>query len=170
MSKERIQLIEDVDRNFSVSDIVTVAVKPKGFNLWCKLPYPKHPNGCPNFGHRADCPPNMPYFLDVYKPEVKVAALEFNFDEYLSFRRRNHPNWTEKALRNPRHFQNHLDANLEREIKKIGEHGTLENFVPVYTSEAMGVNMHLTCQRAGVILQWPPKDVMYRIALLAQPL
>jgi hypothetical protein len=163
---ERIESIGEIERTFNVSGPVEAAVKPRGFNSWCRLPYPKHPKGCPNFGMREDCPPNQPYFLDVYKPLIKVASLKFDLESYLNWRRGNHPGWTDRALRNPRHFQNHLDANLEREIEKLGEDG---GFVPVYTAEAMGANMHMTCLRAGIRLEWPPAKVMYRIAILAQP-
>jgi hypothetical protein len=168
MSKvENIELIADIDRGFNVSDVVPVAVKPRGFKGWCQLPYPKHPKGCPNYGKRVDCPPNQPYFLDVYKPGVKVAFLNFDFETYLEWRKSQHPNWTDRALRNPWHFQSHLDANLEKEIKKLKEAG---GCAPVYTAEAMGINMHLTCLRAGVGLEWPPKKTMYRVAILAQPI
>jgi hypothetical protein len=26
----------------------------------CRLPYPNHPKGCPNYGKRALCPPKAP--------------------------------------------------------------------------------------------------------------
>lgn len=168
MSKvERIGLIEDIDRSFSVSGIVPVAVKPRNFKGWCQLPYPKHPKGCPNYGKRDDCPPNQPYFLDLFRPEVRVAFLKFDFETYLDWRRAQHPTWTNRALRNPWYFQSHLDANLEREIKKLNG---ADGFAPVYTAEAMGANMHLTCLRAGVGLEWPPTKNMYRVAILARPI
>ncbi len=163
---ERVSAIGDIDRSFTLSETVSVIVKPRGFASWCRLPYPKHPDGCPNFGIKESCPPLVKYFLDVYKPQVKVAALSFDFDEYLKWRRNAHPDWTERALRNPRHFQGHLDAYLERFTEQLNVPG----FVPEYSPEAMGVNLHLTCKRAGINLEWPPTIVMYRIALLAQPI
>lgn len=157
--------IENIGRFFGVSREVEAVCKPKGFNTWCRLPYPDHPLGCPNFNKRRDCPPKSEYFLDVFKPEVKIAYLNFDFEEYLNWRKGIHPNWTERALRNPRHFQRHLDAVLRKNIKgsKISE-----TFIPVYNAEAMGVNIHKTCSVVGINLQWPPKDRMYRIALLAK--
>lgn len=163
---ERIGSIGEIDRSFNISEIVPAAVMPRGFNRWCTRPYVNHPKGCPNFGIREDCPPKLPYFLDVYEPNVRVASLRFNFEKYLEWNKGKHPNWTERALRNPRHFQRHLDANLEREIEKFNTDG----FIPVYTAEAMSVNIHLTCLRAGIRLEWPPAKLMYRIAILAQPI
>lgn len=159
------QSIEDISRSFGVSGEVEVVCKPKGFNTWCRLPYPNHPLGCPNFNKREGCPPKTEYFLDVFEPEVKIAYLNFNFEEYLNWRRGTHPDWTDRALRNPRHFQRHLDAVLRKNIKSLKMSETL---IPVYDSEAMGVNIHKTCSTAGIDLQWPPKDRMYRIALLAK--
>ena len=158
------QSIENINRLFGVSGEVEVVCKPKGFNTWCRLPYPDHPLGCPNFGKKKGCPPNVDYFLDVVEPEVKIAYLYFNFEEYLNWRRSNHPDWTERALRNPRHFQRHLDAVLRKNIKAL----EISDFIPVYNPEAMGVNLHKTCSSVGINLQWPPKDRMYRIALLAK--
>lgn len=163
---ERITSIDDISRDFRVSEVVTPIVKPKGFVAWCKLPYPKHPEGCPNFGVKKTCPPKIEYFLDVYKPVIKIVDMTFDFEQYLNWRRGNHPDWTEKALRNPRHFQNHLDANLERFADNLNVPG----FVPEYDPEAMGINVHLTCKKAGIELEWPPTKIMHRIAVLAQPI
>jgi len=164
--KETINSISDIERDFKVSDTVAAVVKPKGFVAWCKLPYPKHPNGCPNLGVKKSCPPKVEYFLDVYKSQIRVVDMTFDFEKYLEWRRENHPDWTERALRNPRHFQGHLDASLE----KYAENLYAPDFVVEYNPESMGINLHLTCKRVGIELEWPPTRVMHRIAVLAQPI
>lgn len=162
--------IGEIGREFFVRGPIEVACKPKGFNRWCTLPYPRHPNGCPNFGKRESCPPLAPYFLDLFKPEVYVAFMRFNFEEFLERKRQLHPDWTTKALRNPRHFQGHLDSKLKGfVISKLNE-PDFESFRAVYNPEAMGVNIHLTARRAGIELEWPPRKNMYRIAIIAQPM
>lgn len=166
---ERIQSIGEIERSFGVTDVVEASVKPRGFVAWCSLPYPKHPHGCPNFGLRADCPPNQPYFLDVYEPGVKVAYLKFDFEKYLNWRRNEHPNWTDRALRNPLYFQGHLISDLEKYLKIIEKEEKLDGFVPESNTEAMALNIHMTCKRAGLNLEWPPTKVMYRIRILARP-
>ncbi len=38
---------------------------------WCRLPYPGHTNGCPNYNNAAACPPVAPQvrdFFDLEKP------------------------------------------------------------------------------------------------------
>lgn len=160
--------IGEIGRNFGVLGPVEAVCQPKGFNRWCTLPYSRHEDGCPNFGVRPDCPPKAPYFLDVYEPEVYVACLDFDFRSYLNQRRLIHADWSEKALRNPRHWQNHLRSELRQKVAELYEAG-LEGLVPEYNGEAMGVNIHMTCQNTGINLEWPPRERMYRIALLAKP-
>jgi predicted metal-binding protein len=163
-------LIESIDRDFSVKGPVEVVCKPKGFNRWCTLPYPKHKNGCPNYGHRVTCPPQVGYFLDMFHPEVYLALLRFDFKEYLSEKKRLHPDWTERAIRNPFHFQTHLRAELSKSTEALLSKPEYQNYKCLYNAEGMGVNLHLTSRLVGVELEWPPKDNMYRIAILAKPL
>jgi len=168
--KERItSIVREIGREFTVFGPTEAQCKPRGFVRWCTLPYPDHPDGCPNFLLRSDCAPNAPYFFDVYDKDVFVASLDFDFAEYMEAKRTIHPEWTEKALRNSRHWQNHLRAELRNNIVRELEHPELASYVPIYNPEAMGVNVHLTCQRVGISLEWPPQQHMYRIALLAQP-
>lgn len=161
--------IGEIEREFFVRGPVEASCKLKGFNRWCTLPYPSHKNGCPNFGKHEDCPPLAPYFLDLYKPSIYVAFMWFNFEEFLERKRRLHPDWTVKALANPRHFQTHLDSKLTRFVNSKLSEPDFENFQTVYGPEAMGVNMHLTARRVGIELEWPPRKNMYRIAIVAQP-
>jgi predicted metal-binding protein len=162
--------IGEIEREFFVRGPIQVICQPKGFNRWCTLPYPDHPNGCPNFGKFKDCPPFAPYFLDIYKPELYVAFMRFNFEEYLQRKNEIHPDWTQRALRNPRHFQTHLGSKLRDFVNTKLTEPEFENFQAVHSPEAMGINMHLTVRNAGIELEWPPRKNMYRITLLAQAL
>ena len=162
--------IGSIELDFFLNGPTKVVCQPKGFNRWCSLPYPDHKNGCPNFGKSEGCPPLAPYFLDLYKPEVYVAFMRFNFGQYLGQKKQVHPDWTLRALVNPRHFQTHLDSQLRSFTDSELRKPNFENFRPVHNTEAMGVNMHLTARNAGVELEWPPRKIMYRITVLAQPL
>ena len=168
--QERAKLdISEVARDFFVRGPVEVACQPKGFGLWCQLPYPDHPNGCPWYGKRSECPPLAPYFLDLYKPRVYIAFMRFDFGQYLDAKSYLHPDWTERALRNPRHFQEHLRSGLRNFVKSKLTEPDYKNFSIEYNPEAIGVNIHLTARRAGVELEWPPRKNMYRTAFLAEP-
>lgn len=162
--------ISEIGREFFVRGPVPAVCQPRGFNRWCTLPYPDHKDGCPNFGKRADCPPFAPYFLDAYKPEVRIAFMRFDFEEYLKRKREIHPDWTERALVNPRHFQGHIVSKFKEFVRFQTETPEYKNYQAIYSPEAMGVNVHLTVRGAGVELEWPPRKEMYRIALLAESL
>jgi hypothetical protein len=160
--------IAEIEREFFIKGPITAACQPKGFNRWCSLPYPDHKNGCPNFGKKEDCPPLAPYFLDVYKPDIYLAFMRFDFGEFLSKKKVIHPDWTERALRNPWHFQGHLDSKLRGFVNSELEKPEYKNFQAVTSPEAMGVNIHLTVHRVGIELEWPPRKDMYRIAVFAE--
>jgi predicted metal-binding protein len=162
--------ITKIKREFFILGPTEIVCKPRGFTRWCTLPYPGHPNGCPNFDRRSDCPPGTPYFLDIYNPSVYIASLYFNFGEYVKARRQVHKNWSEKALKNPRHWQSHVRAELRKYINTDLGKPELFEYIPLYSPEAMCVNVHLTCKRAGLQLQWPPQEHTYQVAILAKPL
>lgn len=160
--------IGEIKREFLIFGPTEVVCKPKGFAKWCVLPYPNHIAGCPNFGKRSDCPPKTAYFLDVYDPQVLIASLCFDFQNYLEIKKQIHSDWTDKALRNSRHFQNHLRMALRKEINDALERPELADYAAVYNPEAMGVNVHATCRKVGLELEWPPEKKMYRLAFLAK--
>jgi len=130
----------------------------------CFCPYYNHPKGCLNYGRRIDCPPKVLLFSDVFKRRAYVAAVVFNFKDYLDMRRREHPGWTERALRNPRHWQGHLRAELKKFVlKELSDYKTV-----IFNPEAMGVNITKTCRSVGLKLEWPPKKVVCQVALIGQ--
>ena len=160
--------IKEIGREFCVLGPTDVVCEARGFTRWCTMPYPRHPNGCPNFGKRPDCPPNIPYFLDIYNPSVYIASLDFDFEPYLGTKRQIHPDWSDPALRNSRHWQNHLRAELRRHVDMALNKPELLGYVAVYNPEGMCVNVHRTCENVGLQLEWPPQQHMYRIALLSK--
>jgi hypothetical protein len=162
--------IGEIKREFSILGPTEVVCKPKGFDRWCTLPYPNHIAGCPNFGKRQDCPPEAPYFLDIYRSRAFVAFLCFDFEKYLEIKKQIHPDWTDKALRNPRHWQDHLRMVLKKSVADTLKMSELSDYEAVYNPEAMSVNVHATCQAVGLELEWPPQKKMHRLAFLAKPL
>jgi len=87
---------------FSIVD-VEIDYKVRGA---CKLPYPEHPQGCPNFGHRDICPPNAPKIetqLDLSQP-VYAVWNAFDLRGYIEQRKTTHPGKTERWYRNPMYW------------------------------------------------------------------
>lgn len=152
-----------------ISNEVEVAIDYKMRDL-CRKPYYKHPKGCPNFGKKEDCPPKIGLFDKTYRPLVRVVAKNMDFRDYKNLRKKAHPNWSEKQLANPLYWQGMLRARLRQLVKEELEKIKDKNYEIVYNMEAMGVNVTETCRRAGLVLEWPPKNMVYQIALIAKKL
>lgn len=50
---------------------------------------------------------------------------------------------------------------MVREILRIHP-----DYVPAFRPEAMGVNVSLTMKNAGLILEWPPRNIVHKIAFI----
>lgn len=136
----------------------------------CRDPYPDHPKGCPNWGCKEGCPPHVRYFPRVYSKDVYIAAIRFNFAQYLVYRRTVHPDWTEKALRNPRHWQGHVRSERNRFLfEYLSKHPEIDGDI-IINPEAMGVNLFATCARAGLTLEHTPTKNVYSVTLIAKKL
>lgn len=142
---------------------VTACVDKKISNL-CLTPYYQHSNGCPNFGKKIGCPPQAEFFPQIFQSQIFLAVVIFNFENYLKLRKKQHPAWSERALRNSRHWQGHLRAVLRNFIKEK----TLPGYTALLNAEAMGVNLTKTCYRAGLQLEWPPRKKVCVVAVLAK--
>ena len=132
----------------------------------CRLPYPNHFQGCPNWAHKDGCPPHTKPFLALFEPSVYLAIARLDFAEYLRLKKNLHPNWTERALRNPRHWQGHLRAALKNFLS--------QNEIPpgyqiITNAEAMGINLFETCINAGFSLERDPQKYVCHINLLVHP-
>lgn len=131
--------------------------------LCCK-PYPDHPFGCPNFGKKDGCPPDGNNFLENFENTAGLVAIGFNLSEWIDIRRQEQPSWTDKALGNLRHWQPHVRSNLKKLLSEVNING----YEPIFTPEAMGVNVTDTCKNANINLEWPPKNWVYQIALIGR--
>lgn len=159
--------INHIERTRIFSGPVEVVCDPH-IKAHCLDPYQNHPKGCPNWNHKEGCPPHAPYFPDIYLKNVYIAAIKFNFADYLSRKKEIHPSWTDRALRNPLYWQGHVRSELnhflEEELSKkrdlLGE--------IVYNPEALGVDLFKTCEKAGIILEHTPTNFVYKMVLIAQ--
>lgn len=132
----------------------------------CKRPYPLHPRGCPNFG-KDRCPPKVRLYGDVYDLARPCYAIWSAFDlgAHVERMRVAHPRWSDRQLRNCLYWQGTARKLLRKEIsgfcwKKPGYDVT-------ECPEAMGVNVTETMRRAGIVLEWPPIQMVVHVALAA---
>lgn len=162
--------LESFEKKFRVienAQIVTHDIKT--VNKLCTQPYHNHKKGCPNFGHRQDCPPNLRHISEEYDMNsIHILLLEFPFGEYFNQRKKFHPDWTNRALINPRHWQNHLRASLNREWENIEDEYPEHSFIQ--NPEGQGVNLVETLALNGVELEWSVENEMGEIVSVAQNL
>ena len=158
--------IKNIERDRILTGPVEVVCDPH-IKAHCLDPYYNHPKGCPNWNYKKGCPPHIPYFPDIYKKEVYIAAVRFNFAEYLSQKKKVHPDWTERALRNPRHWQGHIRSELHHFLEKeLPNRPDILGDV-IFNPEALGVNLFETCAKARIVLEQTPTNFVYNIALIA---
>ncbi|EKD53368.1 MAG: hypothetical protein ACD_61C00056G0007 [uncultured bacterium] len=133
---------------------------------FCQSPYERHPIGCPNWDHKPGCPPHTKPFLSLYDAEVYVAIARMDYGTYLSLKKELHPDWTERALRNPRHWQGHLRSEIKKYLtpEKIPA-----GYQIVTNAEAMGINLFETCANAGFVLERDPQNFVCHVNLLVKP-
>lgn len=138
--------------------------KFKGF---CLKPYEAHPKGCPNFNNpnRPDCPPRAPKFDEYFDMEQPIYAIitEFDLNSHVTKMKVAHPNWTEKQTSCCLYWQ----GSVRKELKKATTQ-FLKNH-PGYkisiTPEAMGLSVTETLKNVGVILEWPPQNIVRKVAI-----
>lgn len=142
-----------------------IAVQDPHVIAECRSPYYKYPLGCPNWNHKNNCPPHTRLFLDIYLPEIYIGIATLDFSRYLQLRKLQHPNWSNRALKNPRHWQGHLRASLKiflsTNIFPIG-------YVQINSPEAMGINVFQTCSNAGFELERNPQNFVSQVCFFAR--
>ena len=131
----------------------------------CNLPYPLHPLGCPNYGHKEGCPPAAPRLgehLDLDRP-CHVVWNVFPIGDHSRRMRLLHPGWSDRQAYCCLYWQPRARAELEAEVAKF-----LEEFGPhevVRCPEAMGLDVTATMRLVGVELEWPPLERAAQVAL-----
>lgn len=134
---------------------------------WCKLPYPKHPQGCPNYRKKDECPPHAPMisdFIDLQKPHF-FAIHAFDLTAFSERMKQEHPTWSDKKSKCPRYWQNHVESMLERKIKRKIKLNEIYTFRP----EAMGGNIFRTLLSFGFPIRPNPQEIVFKVGLIGTP-
>ena len=131
----------------------------------CKKPYHNHPKGCPNFGIKEGCPPNIRLFDEEYDMNKPVYVIFNTFDlaSQVNKMKAAHPEWSDRQLKCSRYWQGTTRKLLRQKI------ALFKNDHPDYNvttcPEAMGVNVTETMKKIGIKLEWPPVSTTYQVAL-----
>jgi hypothetical protein len=160
---------------------------------WCRLPYPKHPKGCPNYdgakrglrGIRPDlrprmireCPPTditINHVFDLSRP-VSIIYNVYEVGKDAEQRRLHNPRLTTPGgWYNIRYWQDRARAELYAEAAKFldAHPDTIVDLCP----ETHGVNFTKLMRKIGIKLkwgQWPPEhsldNIVYQICLGGYP-
>ena len=136
---------------------------------WCKLPYPDHPQGCPNYGKQAHCPPQAPTvaeFIDLSRPHWFIIV-PFNLEAHAQRMKAKHPKWSDRQARCVLYWQNTVRKSLRIAINSFTwQHpGTTSTLLP----EAMGVNVIATAKKVGIDIEVKPEKIVAKIALVGFP-
>lgn len=137
----------------------------------CFKPYHNHPKGCPNFGKRNICPPKallISEFFDLTK-KVLAVCIHFNLGQHVEKMRAKHPNWSQRQLECCLYWQGTARKKLKKEIAYNMTRAPLfdgHELAVTDCPEAMGVDVTATMKDAGIILEWPPKKIVRKIAFI----
>jgi predicted metal-binding protein len=142
-----------------------------GVRALCVRPYKGHKRGCPNFGHRAACPPEAALFDAVYDVSSAWAIWNrFAFGEHVASMHGLHPDWSERQLACCLYWQGTARKALRAEVDEwrrfAADIGIAYDVI--HCPEAMGVDITATMRQVGVALEWPPRVFAYQVALAAR--
>ena len=138
----------------------------------CVLPYKNHKNGCPNYGKRDDCPPFVPMFDEVFDISKPIYAILSTFDllSHTEKMKKKHPEWNEAQCLNVLYWQGTVKKKLKENIKTFNYTFRQLGYYSTTTPEAMGVDVTQTLKNSGIILEWPARKTVYKVALAGIPL
>jgi predicted metal-binding protein len=157
----------------------------------CPAPYHGHKHGCPNCYKNQTCPPHAPLFEDVIDIDEPIYVIfnVFDLDLHVKKMKAKHENWSDRQLKNCRHWQGTARKKLREKIKDFKnaycdewirdnpDEGysamlTALNKLEVLSApetcspEATGINVTATMAKLWINLEWPPKRVTFQVALI----
>ena len=135
---------------------------------WCKLSYPLHPRGCPNYGRKDTCPPTValiPDFVDLNR-HVWLVAIEFDLASHVQRMLDLHPKWSDRQARCVLYWQPRVNKMLREDVQTFS---TLAGATYTLCPEAMGVDVIKTARKCGIPIKAQPTDTVYKIALMGYP-
>jgi predicted metal-binding protein len=167
----------------------TIHFSEKPFR-WCTLPYPNHPNGCPNYNKNPLCPPTTQILdnkLDSFNAFYLVYA-RFQLNEYVKEMMKRHPKWSYRQASCVLYWQGSVKRRIKTILKQIyrknpnnqfylfasgsGFKEILNNQEKIYSMEAAGIDVFKTLRNNDIEFEIKPKKFLLLVNLLcaARPL
>lgn len=157
---------------YVVTDNLILNEKAK---IWCKLPYPSHPHGCPNYGKKDICPPRAPDVRDVldFNESMFFVVIRFDIGEHARRMKEKHPGWTDRQAHCLLYWQPKVVKALHEEVgRRAFVVDSLSNkitHIVTYVPEAMGVDVFGTCKLLGIPIERNPIKYVHKVALVGRP-
>ena len=142
---------------------------PRGI---CVAEYKNHKRGCPNYGKRAYCPPYGPMFdkvFDMTKPFYAITSTH-DLGAHVEKMRKRHPDWTDAQLLNVLYWQGQARKELRNIIAEFNEEYRRQGYYTTIAPEGMGVDVTQTLKNAGIHLEWPARQTVYKVAIAGIPI
>jgi predicted metal-binding protein len=155
-------------------DKLVINYKVRGL---CTTPYPNHPKGCPNFyKNRPDCPPQAPKiedFFDLHYP-IGIVYVTLDFLSHRNKMKQLHPKWSDRQVDCCLYWQPKLNKLLKEKVyeglrqyhREICSKRASLSCQATFCPEAMGVNVTASMKNIGITLEWPPKNIVRKVALI----
>ncbi len=133
---------------------------------WCKLPYPNHPKGCPNFPR---CPRQYRDFLDfTIQDRLWYAVLvEFDLQRHSAIMRIKHPDWTDRQCQNLLYWQGKVRSTLRRKAYPDYPNRPVDGRLVLEIPEASGINVFETMAQVGIIIERHP-NIVRKVMLIGR--
>jgi len=138
----------------------------RSMGVWCKLKYPNHPKGCPNFGKKITCPPFTKKIFDLIDPPFYIITEEFNLEHQKKRMSKQHPEWSEKQCKNLLYWQKGVMKKLREEANSFLL--TKKNMMVLETPEANGVNVFKTCKKLGIEISKNPQKLVIKVMIIGK--
>ncbi len=144
-----------------------ISANRRAKDLWCTLPYPDHPDGCPNYGSKEGCPPDTPFVFDILQEPFRLVGVRFDINKHMRRMKDRHPEWSDRKARCVLYWQNSVDKALREKAEKVAS--SFEDSKILMKPEAYGVSLFKTCRDAGIELEtFPPKKYVWKLALVGK--
>jgi len=153
--------------DFQVIELLNIVIDERARDgTWCRLPYPNHRRGCPNFGKKDKCPPRAPRFEDIVRAPYWLVAQSFDLKAHAERMKRKHPHWSERQARCVLYWQGTVNKAL-REWASLLWKELGDDYMVVKIPEANGVNLFATCAKIGIHLKRNP-DLVWKMMIVAR--
>jgi predicted metal-binding protein len=155
-----------------IYNIKGLLVIDKKVRNWCKLPYPGHKKGCPNYNKSPVCPPKIGLVNNIFKLRKKhfLAVVKFNILKHAYRMKSKHPAWSDRQCRCCLYWQNTIRKKLrnlcEETIKDYNSYFLDLSYT--LTPEAMGVDVFKSLKKVGLYLERNPQEIIYKVALIGE--